>query len=147
MNLTAHILWCHNNACFCCSYLVEAADSEHILVVKGGLVVDPLPHLGAPNLCSGSILHQVVQGYTPHAPQPGLQVLHPHTDVVTQAGVCSLALGHLHQGMIVLRTKAQHWLTQQLQTAGNRTGTSSTEANENRKRPMCPEIGIDIPPG
>ena len=105
MNLTAHILWYNNNACFCGPYLVEAANSEHILVVKGGLVVDPLPHLGAPNLCSSSILHQVVQGYTPHAPQPGLQVLHPHADVVTQAGVCSLALGHLHQSSKVLRTE------------------------------------------
>jgi hypothetical protein len=138
MKSTAHIVWCNNNACFCCPYLVEAADSEHILVVKGGLVVDPLPHLGAPNLCSGSILHQVVQGYTPHAPQPGFQVLHPHADIVTQAGICSLALGHLQQSRKVLRIELQHWLTQQLQVGDNSTVTSSTEGNGKRKKTNVP---------
>ncbi len=53
-------------------YLVEAADSEHILVVKAGLVVDPLPDLGAPNLCCGGVFHEVVQGHTAHASQPRL---------------------------------------------------------------------------
>lgn len=60
-------------------------------------MVDPLPHLGAANLSGGRILHEVVQGDTPHTPQPGLQVLHPNTDVVSQAGFCPVSLRHLHQ--------------------------------------------------
>ena len=47
--------------------LVEAADSEDILVIKGRLVVNPLPHLRASNLSCGCILHEVVQRYTAHA--------------------------------------------------------------------------------
>ena len=85
----------HETAVQRCPHLIEAADSQHILIVQGGLVVDPLPHLGAPNLSSGCILHEIVQGHTAHAPQPGLQVLHPHTDVVPQAGFCSVSLRHL----------------------------------------------------
>lgn len=54
------------------AHLIEAADGEDILVVKSGLVVDPLPHLSAPNFCSGSVLHEVVQGHTAHASQPCL---------------------------------------------------------------------------
>ena len=79
--------------------LVEAADSQHILLVKRGLMVDPLPDLGAPNLGGGCILHEIVQGYTAHAAQPGLQVLHSDTDVVAQAGLCSATSGHLQSSL------------------------------------------------
>lgn len=81
--------------------LIEAADSQNVLVIKRSLVVDPLPHLGAANFSCGSILHEVMERHTAHAAQPGLQVLHPYADVVPQTGFGALPLRHLQMPVTV----------------------------------------------
>ena len=57
----------------------------------------PLPDLGAGDLGCGGVLHQAVQGDAAEAAEPGLQILHPHADVVAQGGLCAGDLGDLQK--------------------------------------------------
>ena len=57
-------------------------------------------YLSAADLGSSSILHEVVNGHAAHAPQPGLQILHPHSTVRAQRRLCSRALHPAHFGVV-----------------------------------------------
>src|SRR5699024_7204954 len=59
-------------------------------------VVQPLPDLGARDLCGGGILHQVVDAHRAQATQPGTQVLQCDIDVHPQPGFGDLARGGGH---------------------------------------------------
>src|SRR5215218_5280618 len=61
------------------------------------LVVDPLPHLGAADLRSRRVLHQVENGNGASSREPGREVLHADGDVVAEAVHGNVAFGFLQQ--------------------------------------------------
>ena len=77
--------------------LVEALDGKGRPPVQRSSVPQPLPDLGARDLGGGGVFHQTVQGDAAEAAEPGLQVLHPHADVVAQGGLRAGPLGDLQQ--------------------------------------------------
>lgn len=83
--------------------LVEALDGEGVPAVQGCSMPQPLPDLGARDLGCGGVLHQAVQGHAAEAAEPGLQVLHPHADVVAQGGLGAGALGDLQRREVHVR--------------------------------------------
>ena len=60
-------------------------------------MVDPLPQLRAGDLGGGGVLHEVVERDAAGPPQPRLQILHAHADVVPEAGLGARALRDAQQ--------------------------------------------------
>src|ERR1700680_938540 len=50
-------------------------------------MADPLPDLGATDLGSGGILHEMVERHTTDAAQPGLDIADPDIEVLPKAGL------------------------------------------------------------
>lgn len=59
--------------------------------VQSAAVLHPLPELNASDLSSGGILHEVVQGDTPIAADPGGSVGEGGVDILADTFVCDLA--------------------------------------------------------
>src|SRR5579871_2318126 len=64
-------------------------------------MVDPLPDLRSGDLSRGRILHQIEDGCSTRAAQPGLDVLEANRDVVAQASFSDLALGYAQVEQLV----------------------------------------------
>ena len=65
--------------------LADQRGGDRTSVGEAGLVVDPLPHLGAGDLGGGGVLHQVVDRDGAEAAQPRLEVAQRDPDVGADA--------------------------------------------------------------
>src|SRR6202022_2607896 len=77
--------------------LVEGLAAERRVdraaVVESGAMPDPLPALGAADLCGGCILHQIIERHATDAAQPRLDIADPDIEVLPQPGLRDRALG------------------------------------------------------
>src|SRR5207248_6513479 len=74
--------------------LAHQLASDVSAVIQGCTVVDPLPDLRARDLGGGGVFHQIENGCSTRASQPGLDVLDANADVAPDAGFGDLAAWH-----------------------------------------------------